>query len=251
MWNAILQTAGVLFVYMFLFYVIAQLRRNNGMADMAWGLGFVLVSAFTLWRFEPSSTLAIVLNALVFIWGWRLFFHIHKRNWKKPEDFRYQNFRKKWGRWYLLRGLTDVFLLQGFFLLIISVPIIYVNLTNPEFTFLSYFGLVIWLIGFFFEVVGDYQLAQFVSHKKPGQIMTKGLWRYTRHPNYFGEVTMWWGIFLMALNSLDAWYLVASPLLITYLILYVSGVPMLEKKYEGNPAYERYKRQTNRFFPGV
>ncbi len=249
MLNAIVQTSLVLLGYMFLAYLIAQFKRNNGLADVAWGLGFVLVSLFTLWRFEPSSTLAILLNSLIFIWGWRLFFHILRRNWGKSEDFRYQNFRKKWGKWYLLRGFTDVFLLQGFLLLIISLPIIYVNFYDPQLTILSYFGAGMWLVGFFFEVVGDYQLAQFVKTKKPGQIMQVGLWKYTRHPNYFGEVVMWWGIFVMTLTSLHAWYLIVSPILITYLILFVSGIPMLEKKYENNPAFLEYKKRTSAFWP--
>lgn len=247
--QAILQTALVLLVYMFGFYLLALWKNNNGFADTAWGLGFCLVAVYNLLIFGPRQPLVLLVNGLVFIWGFRLVIHIFTRNWGKPEDSRYQNFRKKWGSYAWLRSFTDVFLLQGVLLLLIAMPIIYVNFTDPSFTFLAYIGLLIWLMGFFFEAVGDYQLAQFVKTKKPGQIMQTGLWRYTRHPNYFGEVTMWWGIFFMVIDSWSSWYLIISPLLITYLILFLSGIPMLEKKYEGNSEFDAYKKKTSAFWP--
>jgi len=248
MLNAIFLTGLFLLAHVFVFYLIAQFKRNNGIADLAWGLGFILVAVVSLVYFEPNGFLAMLLNALVFIWGLRLFSHILRRNWGRPEDFRYQNFRKKWGKWFLIRGFTDVFLFQGFLLLIIALPIIYVNFNDPKLTVFSYLGGLLWLIGFFFEVVGDHQLSQFIEHKKPGQIMKTGLWKYTRHPNYFGESVMWWGIFLMTL-SIQSWYLIISPLLITFLIRFVSGVPMLEKKYEGSAEFETYKKKVPVFFP--
>ena len=117
-------------------------------------------------------------------------------------------------------------------------------------THVTTLGLLVWLIGYYFEVVGDWQLDQFkAKDTEKDEVLNSGLWRYTRHPNYFGEVTMWWGIWLMV-ASLPLWYIaLISPLVITYLLLFVSGVPMLEKKFDGNPAYEQYKIKTSKFFP--
>jgi steroid 5-alpha reductase family enzyme len=105
-------------------------------------------------------------------------------------------------------------------------------------------------LGFYFEAVGDHQLDQFIKNQNnKGKIMDTGLWALTRHPNYFGEVTMWWGLYIVAL-SVGAWWSIVSPIIITYLLLKVSGIPMLEAKYKDNPLYEAYKRRTNAFFPG-
>ena len=137
-------------------------------------------------------------------------------------------------------------MLQGFLMLVISAPII---LTNAYATSVSdwylFAGLAIWIFGFVFEAVGDAQLRKFVKTKKEGEVMRTGLWKYTRHPNYFGEATMWWGLFVVSAN----WIAVISPLTLTFLLLFVSGVPMLEKKYAGNPQWEDYKKRTSVFIP--
>jgi len=229
-------------------YMIAIIRKRNDVADVAWGLGFVLLSwlAFTLGN---GSERALVANTLVTVWGLRLAIHISIRNKGKTEDFRYAQWRKEW-KHFVLRSFLQVFFLQGLFLFVIVWPVVWINLITPgDWQWWDVAGIVVWVIGFLFESVGDYQLTQFKknpAHK--GQIITTGLWRYSRHPNYFGEVVQWWGLFLMAC-SVGGWMTIAGPLLITYLLRYVSGVPMLERKYAGHPAFEEYKRKTSVFIP--
>jgi steroid 5-alpha reductase family enzyme len=142
-------------------------------------------------------------------------------------------------------------MLQGVFLFIIAQPIIFINFSlREDLTVIDFLGICVWCIGFIFEAVGDYQLRAFKKRpENKGKIMTTGLWKYTRHPNYFGEVIVWWGIFLLALSVKNGWMAVVSPLLISFLILRVSGVTMLEKKYAGNPDFEAYAKRTNAFFP--
>lgn len=143
-------------------------------------------------------------------------------------------------------------MLQGFLLLLIAYPLILVNVyPKVGFNIVDIMGLAIWLVGFFFEVVGDYQLSQFIKHEKKskGDIMRKGLWRYSRHPNYFGEALLWWGIFLIVLSTRYGWAAVFSPIIIDYLLLKVSGVPLLEKRYKDNQKYQQYAQKTNKFIP--
>jgi steroid 5-alpha reductase family enzyme len=137
-----------------------------------------------------------------------------------------------------------VYLLQAFFLLIISTPFLWASLSTDSWSMLTGIGLSIWIIGFLFQSIGDYQLAQFVKTKRPGEIMQKGLWKYSRHPNYFGEILMWWGIYGIVLQLPNSGWTIISPITITLLLVFVSGVPMLEKKYAGNVAYEAYKKRT-------
>ena len=229
-------------------YMIAIIRKRNDVADVAWGLGFVLLSwlAFTLGN---GSERALVANTLVTVWGLRLAIHIIIRNKGKAEDFRYAQWRKEW-KHFFLRSFLQVFFLQGLFLFVIVWPVVWINLITPgAWQWWDVAGIVVWGIGFLFESVGDYQLTQFKkspAHK--GQIITTGLWRYTRHPNYFGEAVQWWGLFLMAC-SVGGWMTITGPLLLTYLLRYVSGVPMLERKYAGQPAFEEYKRKTSALIP--
>jgi steroid 5-alpha reductase family enzyme len=142
-------------------------------------------------------------------------------------------------------------MLQGLLLLIIAYPVMLINHSKEAgIVFLDILGLIIWLEGFFFEAVGDYQLLKFKRKaENKGKIMTQGVWRYTRHPNYYGETAMWWGIFLIALSVRNGWTAFVSPLLITFLLLKVSGITMLEKKYVGNKEFEEYAKRTRAFFP--
>ena len=245
-----LQSALIIFVYATLWFCISILIKRNDIADIAWGLGYVLLCGFYLFTQEYSLR-AIILYSLVFVWGARLALHIYFRNRVKKEDFRYLKWRNEWGKLFYLRSYLQVYLLQGLFLLaIISGVTIVAGEPQVGIGILDYIGIAVWLIGFYFEAVGDYQLARFVKNKdNKGKVMKSGLWKYTRHPNYFGEVTMWWGILLIVLSSPNGMYGLLSPLLITILILFVSGVPMLEKKYEDNEEYQEYKRRTSKFFP--
>lgn len=239
-----------IFIYMTLWYFVALIVKKNDIADIAWGLGFIVVCSM-LYIAGSKTPQFIIIFVLTALWGTRLVLHIYFRNGGKDEDYRYKKRRQEWGKWFLIGTYVEVFLLQGCLTFLISFTAIYAAIspvTSIKVT--SYVGVLMWLIGFIFESSGDMQLSRFIANKdNAGKIMTGGLWRYTRHPNYFGEVTQWWGLFVfVALNSFN-FISIVSPITITFLILKVSGIPMLEKRYEGNAEYESYKKVTNAFFP--
>ncbi len=238
-------------LYMTCWFIAARIRDRNDIADVAWGPGFILVAAVSLVSGGVYSIRGILVSVLVLIWGVRLAMHIHNRNRGRAEDPRYRTWREEWGEWFVLRSFLQVFMLQGILLVMVAVPVITANQAAPAPLALSDFpGLATWLCGFGFEVIGDRQLHLFVRNpQNRGKLMTSGLWRYTRHPNYFGEVTLWWGIWLMTLPLQGGWLAVVGPLTITMLILKVSGIPMLEKPYEDRADFREYKRRTSAFFP--
>jgi steroid 5-alpha reductase family enzyme len=250
MGEMIFYSALVVYVYMTLWYVIAMLRSRNDVADIAWGVGFFTLTLALFLQLESVPAKAYVLIAMVGVWAFRLALHIAARHENKAEDARYVAMRKKW-RYKRLQSYTNVFLSQGVLMLLVAAPImVYFNDPNNSFTILSLAGLLIWVTGMFFEVVGDYQLKRFIDNpKNKGKIMRYGLWSLTRHPNYFGEISLWWGFWLFSGIS-DNWiYGLLGPITITTLILGISGIPMLEKKYKGNKEYEKYQKTTSAFFP--
>ena len=167
--------------------------------------------------------------------------HIYRRNRGREEDFRYAAWRRSWGKYFVIRSFGQIFMLQGMLLLLVVMPVLLiVGQEQTPLNGLDGLGVLVWLAGFLFETIGDRQLAAFISdpaHR--GQLMTGGLWSYTRHPNYFGEAALWWGIGILALSAPRGWLGLIGPLVITCLLLFVSGVPLLEKKYEGRPDWER------------
>ena len=252
--------ALIILGYFLVFFVIATIIKNNSIVDIGWGLGFV-VTAWIIFFIKADFTIAkIIPNILVSLWGLRLFYHILKRNIFVEEDFRYKKWREDWGKWVVPRAFLQVFMLQGLFMFVVGIGVFWINTTT--FTreletiniILIVIGALIWLFGYYFEVVGDRQLKMHIANKnKTQKLMTTGLWKYTRHPNYFGEAVMWWGLFVivLAMPSTEFWkYLaVISPVVITYLLRFVSGVPMLEKKMKQNPGWDEYARVTNAFIP--
>ncbi len=242
--------ALLVLVYMTFWFLISILLQRNDVADIAWGFGFLLLAVVSFLREGFEFDRGFLVTLLVAFWAFRLSLHIFFRNRGKKEDYRYEKWRKDWGKFFFIRSYLQVFLLQGFFMLIISLPFLCVNIfRGTELNIVDLFGVLVWLIGFFFETVGDWQLAKFVKKKKKGEIMQTGLWKYSRHPNYFGEVTQWWGIWIVALNVEYGLGTILSPLLITFLILKVSGIPLLEQKMEGNLEFEKYKKKVSVFFP--
>ena len=228
-------SAFIIWFYMTVWYFIALLKKRNDLADTAWGLGFILV-AFSSFILEPNQKLLISL-LLISIWGFRLAIHIYNRNKNKKEDPRYEQFKNS--------PYLKVFMTQGFLMWLICWPIIN---SSGDSSWFNLLGILIWVFGFYFESRADRELKNFISNKaNKGKIMQAGLWSLSRHPNYFGEVTMWWGIWLLNMNS--NWWTLVGPLTITFLILKVSGVPMLEKRYEGNQEFEEYKKRVSVFIP--
>lgn len=250
MFNFVWHNLFVVFIFMNLFFFISVKLKRNDIADSAWGLGFIVLALFNLIASENLQRTKLIITTLVILWGLRLISYITLRNWGKSEDFRYKEWREKWGRNAILRSYLQVFLLQGLFMFLVSLPVNLYNRFDGGVALFSFVGLIVWVIGFYFETVGDIQMFIFKKNKdNKGQVMDQGLWQYTRHPNYFGEVTQWWGIWILTIGS-TYWYLgLIGPLTISFLILKVSGIPMLEKKYEGNKDFEAYKRKTSAFFP--
>jgi steroid 5-alpha reductase family enzyme len=236
---------------MTVWFVVSLLARRNDVADVAWGLGFVLLAWISFLLSGTGGIRAVIVVIMVTIWGLRLAWHIHTRNRGKIEDYRYIAWRDEWGKWFYIRSFLQVYLLQGALLYLILFPVLIINknIGNP-FTIVDFIGILLWIVGFCFESIGDWQLSQFLKDPtKKGTLMQSGLWKYSRHPNYFGEVLGWWGIFILALGVPFGWIGIIGPLTITVLILKVSGIPLLEKKMEQNINFATYKRQTNIFIP--
>ncbi|XFA99180.1 DUF1295 domain-containing protein [Candidatus Izemoplasma sp. B36] len=244
--------AGIVILsYFMIFFIVGTILKNNSIVDIGWGLGFV-ISAWVLFFINGDYTLTkIIVNILVSLWGLRLFYHILKRNLFKEEDFRYKKWREEWGKTVIPRAFVQVYLQQALFMFIVGIGVFHVNTrASVPFSWIMIIGIVIWLIGYYFEVVGDKQLKDHINNKEnKGKLLTTGLWKYTRHPNYFGEAVMWWGIFIYAIIGSKAWYIAISPIVITLLLRFVSGVPMLERKMSLHPDWEEYAKHTSAFIP--
>jgi steroid 5-alpha reductase family enzyme len=245
-------TAILLLSYMTLLFLLALWLRDNSIVDVAYGLAFVLIGWSAYLGYGSGQPRQQLLLALVTIWGLRLAGHIYlRKRGEQGEDFRYRQWREEWGKTFVWRSYLQVFMLQGAVIFLVSLPLLLV-LDRPGggLGLLDLLGTLVWLTGFLFEAVGDWQLLRFKREPaNRGAIIQSGLWRYTRHPNYFGEAVLWWGLLLIALGSPLGAVAIISPLLINFLLLKVSGIPMLEAKYAGDPEFEAYRMRTNAFFP--
>lgn len=250
---------AIIWSFFTIVFLIAWRLNNYSIVDMVWGLGFVLVawSMVLITYFETGeiTLLAGFITLAITLWGLRLTWHIGRRNWNKPEDFRYQDMRQHWGTKHpVLKAYVNVFLVQGAFQYLIFLSSLYgITYHEPlfgEFPWVLGFGMIIFLIGFLFEAIGDAQLKHFIRQREnKGKLMTRGLWAWTRHPNYFGEATLWWGIALPVFFLPYGILFVISPLVISWLIRYVSGVPLLERKYAAREDFQVYMKSTSIFFP--
>ncbi|MFT7507540.1 MAG: steroid 5-alpha reductase family enzyme [Acidimicrobiales bacterium] len=244
-------TFSVIGVFVTGLFILSLILKRNDIADVAWGTGIFTVALVSYFS-GTQSELSLILTVLAGLWGMRLTLRIFLRNRKKTEDFRYKKWRDEWGKWFYIRSYFQVYLLQGFLMVAVGYSFVHVSIfgNTGVLSLVSVIGLLVWLVGYFFETVGDWQLDRFIMSKPPpGEILSSGLWKYTRHPNYFGEVTMWWGVWIMIASLPMGYIALVSPLIITYLILKVSGIPMLEKSFADNQNFQEYKKRTSAFFP--
>jgi len=250
--NAITESLLLIVVYATVWYALARWKKNNSLADIAWGMGISLLALWSWWQYSAGDDAQNLVTFLTVLWGGRLSYHLFRRNWNAEEDRRYAAWRKAWGKWANIRSYLQIFLLQGVLMLVIVSPVFWINLQeNVDYSGLKIIGTILWIFGFAFEIVADRQLKAFVKTKKEGEIMTKGLWKLSRHPNYFGEAVQWWALFIIALSVPYGWVTIISPIIISILLRFVSGVPLIEKKYEKNPAFQRYKKSTNAIIPWI
>ena len=262
-----LATLAVVLAALFVLWLLSVARQDASIIDPFWGTGFVLV-AWTAFVLNPptdilplwsgdfvtfGSSRSLLLAVLTTIWGVRLSLFLLCRNWGHGEDRRYQAMRAQHGQRFWWVSLISVYLLQGVILWFVSFPIqaALAAATDSPLNWLDAIGGALWATGVFFETVGDWQLARFKADPaNAGRVMDRGLWRLTRHPNYFGDFCVWWGMYLIATAG-GAWWTVLSPLLMSVLLLKVSGVTLLEKTItDRRPEYAAYQARTNAFFPG-
>jgi steroid 5-alpha reductase family enzyme len=245
---------GVAGAYVTSIWLLSLTLRNASIIDIFWGPGFVLLTiVYALLSDDGYSGRQTLVCVLVAIWGLRLGGYILSRNAGHGEDYRYQKMRENAGPAFWWRSLLTVFGLQGVLLWIIAAPLLVaVHSDEPDdLTITDYAGAAVWLLGISFEAIGDFQLARFKANPdNKGKVMDRGLWRYTRHPNYFGDATLWWGYFIIAAGTPWGFATVYAPALMTFMLTRVSGVVMLERTIgRRRPEYEDYKRRTSAFFP--
>ncbi|NHJ05026.1 MAG: DUF1295 domain-containing protein [Candidatus Heimdallarchaeota archaeon] len=270
----LLYSFGSIFIFMLIMFFVAIIVKNNSIIDICWSLNFVLatlvsffVNGFQNQTFYLSQ---IVLTGLIVIWGYRLAYHIAKRNLGKGEDKRYKERRDSWGKNFYVKTFFLIFMLQALWAAIIVSPVVVANSvvrTGPWTSWIVYdvsaglivplvVGEIIWILGFYFEAMGDRQLRLFIKNpENKGKVIESGLWKYTRHPNYFGEITMSWGIFIigisLALENPFYWITLIGPILYTLLIRYVTGVPEVEKHLITKPGYKEYMERTSALIPWI
>jgi steroid 5-alpha reductase family enzyme len=243
----------IIFGLMTLLWLLSLALKDSSIVDIFWGTGFV-ITFWTAAFFLPSplTPRIILLGTLVTFWGLRLSLYIFSRNAGQGEDFRYAAWRAEAGASWWWRSLFKVFLLQGGLMWVIAVPLLATQTgdTGTPLKCLDYTGAALWLVGFIFEAGGDWQLAHFKANPaNKGKLLTNGLWSLTRHPNYFGDAAQWWGFWLIAASA-GAFWTIFSPVLMTFLLMRVSGVAMLEKTLkEFKPGYTDYISHTSTFFP--
>ena len=249
-------TAAAALLLVLALWLLSIPLRDISIIDMAFSGLITLLLLGAYWRADAGGIIPNLIILLVMIWAGRMSVYLIRRNWGHGEDARYTRLRSwvpaGWPFYWL--SLRQVFLLQGVVIWVLTLPQQVAMVTGGPSTFgaLAAVGLALWCLGFFFETVGDYQLSRFkAARSSPGQVLNTGLWRYTRHPNYFGELCQWWGLFIIALEAPWAWCGIVGPLVYSWLVLNVTGQRTLDKKLaREKPEYAQYMRTTNGLIPG-
>lgn len=248
--QAVLVSFGIIVTYFLFFFLIGTRIKNNSIVDMGWGAGFVIPSV-VLYFFTAGSDPQFLVMFFISFWGLRLTYYLIKRNWGKPEDFRYKLWRRQWKNKVVLNAFFRVYGLQAFIMFVVGLPVfLFLNETTNDIRFnvWSLMAIGIYFLGLAFEAIGDSQLKE---HRKSGskEVITTGLWRYTRHPNYFGNSALWFGITLfIVIHQPGLWWSLISPGVMTS-ILYLISTPMLEHRMKKKPGWNDYAKRTNRFIP--
>lgn len=248
-WNAYLLALAFNALLAGAAWIYSVAKRDVSIVDSLWSLMILSSLLVTMLLSGPLTERGALVLTLVAIWAVRLSAHITLRNHGQPEDRRYQEIRRNNEPGFWFKSLYIVFGLQAFLAWVISLPAVAAASSPSALGWLDGVALLIWTIGMGFETVGDWQLSQFMRRRADGEVLDRGLWRYTRHPNYFGEALLWWGIYLFAVSA-GAWWSCISPLLMTFLLVRVSGVALLEKDIANRrPAYRDYVKRTSAFVP--
>ncbi len=231
-------------------WVLSLILKDSGIMDIFWGLGFILVTVVYYMYGSGNDDRMLLMLALVVLWGIRLAAHILVRNWGQDEDARYNNWRNEAGKAWWWKSYLKVFLLQGVVMWIVSLPLLAAHSQGGPLGLLDWIGTGVFAFGFLFESIADMHLLLFKKNPaNKGKVLDTGLWSLSRHPNYFGEATLWWGFGLIALST-GAWWTLVSPLLMTWLLLKVSGVKMLDDLLSNTkPQYRDYIKRTPAFLP--
>ena len=226
-------------------------KKDVSIVDSLWSVMFVAALGTYLYAIETPGPRTSIIAILVVLWAFRLAAYITWRNWGEGEDYRYQRIRRNNSPHFTLKSLYVVFGLQAVLAWFISLPLLAAITGDAPLGVVDAFATILWLTGFLFESIGDYQLARFRANAtNDGRVLDSGLWKFTRHPNYFGDFCVWWGLYLFAFSA-GGWWSVLSPLLMTILLVRVSGVALLERDIANRrPEYAEYIVRTNAFFPG-
>ena len=253
MTTLLLTTAAFTLIAMSLLWLLSLRLQDASIVDIYWGLGFVLIAWTAFALSDGYRPRKLLLCVLVTVWGVRLALHLWRRNRGRGEDYRYQAMRKRHRERFKWISLALVFGLQGLLLWVISLPLQLAQtaIWPWRLTWLDWLGAGVWLLGFLFEAVGDWQLMRFKADpNNRGKVLNRGLWRYTRHPNYFGDAVVWWGLWLIAVAAGEGFIAMLSPLLMTFLLLQVTGAALLEKSLvKTKPQYQFYVKHTSAFVP--
>lgn len=248
--DLMVSVAILLFAWMTAAFVIASLKKRLDVVDSAWGIGFILAAWFS-YAWQPNGR-SLLIAILVSLWGVRLAWHTYRRGLRRGrDDPRYDKLSKKWGEKFGVRAYLSIFLLQGALIWVISLPIMLAVADRlPGAPWFMWLGTLWWLKGFAAEAIADWQLSRFISRpKNKGHVLQTGIWRYSRHPNYYGEIVQWLGIGLIACAASFGWLGFIGPLTLAFTIIFISGIPPIENAKKADPEYQAYKKRTSPLIP--
>jgi steroid 5-alpha reductase family enzyme len=244
----IAESLVILIIYMTIGYIIAQIKKDTSIVDILWGTGFIMITWYSLFRAGLFLQRQLIVTSLVTIWGLRLTSYILWR--KKGDDPRYLKLKKQWGSWAPLYTFIFIFMLQGIFIFLINYPVLLINNSSLDgLKWTDFFGITLWLLGILYETIADWQLHTFLQKKaNQGLILQSGLWKYSRHPNYFGELVLWTGIWLLSITLPYGWTGIISPLTLAYIFVFIS-IPATEEGMLLNSSFVAYKEKTSTIIP--